>query len=295
LNLPQKVFLKGFYPQNISQEFSLSAFEKEDVILATGKFRVVECINENDEKIPALKNLLNDLVRFNIDPSDIPKFPIIINMTAVVQEPPITKNDDVLMTVILTNHMDQGETVIEIDCYYLASAPHLARMTPTIKKNSVLFICGEFILHDNKNYVYIKNMSFQGIQKPLIDINVSTVPWENPTSNETRKPVSIAETLAAKFGDKVKNKKPSFSITSPAITSPAITSSTITSPAITSSTIKSSSAIKTSTMLKPFSVTAKPYTRTRNRRKLANMAKDILTNSNESDVLPSTSNDTQPE
>ncbi|CAG8686788.1 13960_t:CDS:2, partial [Cetraspora pellucida] len=94
LNLPQKVFLKGFYPQNIFQEFSLSAFEKEDVILATSKFRIIECINENDEKIPALKILLNDLVRFNIDPSDIPKFPIMINMTAVVQEPSITKNDD---------------------------------------------------------------------------------------------------------------------------------------------------------------------------------------------------------
>ncbi|CAG8666395.1 11379_t:CDS:1, partial [Scutellospora calospora] len=55
LNIPQKVFLKAFYLQDASCEFGLITFEKDDVILATGKFCVIEYVNEDDEKLPALK------------------------------------------------------------------------------------------------------------------------------------------------------------------------------------------------------------------------------------------------
>lgn len=54
-NSPLKIFLKGFYSQNSTQKYSLPPFEKENVILATGKFRVVEYINEKNENLSALK------------------------------------------------------------------------------------------------------------------------------------------------------------------------------------------------------------------------------------------------
>lgn len=41
--------LKGFYPVNATQEFSIPSFEKEDIILATRKFRTIEYMNEKKE------------------------------------------------------------------------------------------------------------------------------------------------------------------------------------------------------------------------------------------------------
>ncbi|CAG8560920.1 3251_t:CDS:2, partial [Cetraspora pellucida] len=266
LNISQKIFLKGFYPQDTSQEFGLTMFEKDNVILVTGKFRIVEYVNENNEKLLALKILLNDVVCFDLDPSEIPKFPILINMTAVVQKPPTIKNNDALMAVTLTDYMDQERTVIEVDCYYSATAPHLTRLTPTIKKNSVLYISGEFILHDNKNYVYIKNMSYSDFQKSILDVNVSTkVLWQDKTQNEANKSISIAETLAAKFDNNTRNKKSSSTTASLTVKSISAIKN--------SSKIQPSSVIKTSTTLKLPSVSTKSYTRTRGRRKLSDLAK----------------------
>ncbi|CAG8728057.1 6614_t:CDS:1, partial [Cetraspora pellucida] len=50
-----KIFLKGFYSQNVSQELSLLPFEKKDVILVTGKFRIIDHIDESSSKVPTLK------------------------------------------------------------------------------------------------------------------------------------------------------------------------------------------------------------------------------------------------
>ncbi|CAG8581906.1 9419_t:CDS:1, partial [Cetraspora pellucida] len=55
LNISQKVFLKTFYLQDISCKFGLTIFKKDDVILTNGKFCVNEYVNENDEKLSALK------------------------------------------------------------------------------------------------------------------------------------------------------------------------------------------------------------------------------------------------
>ncbi|CAG8742525.1 9033_t:CDS:1, partial [Dentiscutata heterogama] len=41
-----KIFLKGFYLQNASQELSLPLFKKENVLLVTGKFRTIDHIDE---------------------------------------------------------------------------------------------------------------------------------------------------------------------------------------------------------------------------------------------------------
>ncbi|CAG8592218.1 15017_t:CDS:2, partial [Cetraspora pellucida] len=94
LNLPQKVFLKAFYLQNMPEEFNLATFDTEDIILIT-------------------------------DPSNIPKFPVLINMTAMVQEPLKVQNDDAIIVVNMTDYVDQDNVVMSIDCYYPASAPHL--------------------------------------------------------------------------------------------------------------------------------------------------------------------------
>ncbi|CAG8856397.1 3348_t:CDS:1, partial [Gigaspora margarita] len=49
----------------------------------------------------------------------------LINMTAVVRKLPIVKDEDAIMVVALSDHVDQGSITIEIDCHYFASAPHL--------------------------------------------------------------------------------------------------------------------------------------------------------------------------
>ncbi|CAG8806353.1 1055_t:CDS:1, partial [Racocetra persica] len=41
LDSPQKVFLKRFYSQDLSEEFNLITFEKRDIILVTSKFQIV--------------------------------------------------------------------------------------------------------------------------------------------------------------------------------------------------------------------------------------------------------------
>ncbi|CAG8799433.1 5304_t:CDS:2 [Dentiscutata erythropus] len=99
LNTPMKLFLKGFYPVNATQEFSIPSFEKEDIILATGKFRIVEYINEKNEKLSALKIILSNIVHLDIEPDDLPKFSALVNIIAMVKEPPLINDDDGFMTV----------------------------------------------------------------------------------------------------------------------------------------------------------------------------------------------------
>ncbi|CAG8442404.1 9608_t:CDS:2, partial [Scutellospora calospora] len=55
LNSSLNVTLVGFYPHDLDQELSLSEFENEDVVLATGNFRIIEDINKNGKKYPVLK------------------------------------------------------------------------------------------------------------------------------------------------------------------------------------------------------------------------------------------------
>ncbi|CAG8727404.1 1754_t:CDS:1, partial [Dentiscutata heterogama] len=54
LNSPLNVILIGFYPNNAIQELSLPEFANEDVVLATGNFRIIENI-DNNKKYPILK------------------------------------------------------------------------------------------------------------------------------------------------------------------------------------------------------------------------------------------------
>ncbi|CAG8629251.1 3250_t:CDS:2, partial [Scutellospora calospora] len=62
-----------FYPYDLDQELSLSEFENENIVLATRNFHIIEDINKNSKKYP-------------FDSNDILVFPILINITALVQE-----------------------------------------------------------------------------------------------------------------------------------------------------------------------------------------------------------------
>ncbi|CAG8545935.1 19643_t:CDS:2 [Gigaspora rosea] len=50
LNSPLNVTLIGFYPHDMDQELGLSDFKNEDVVLATGNFRIIEDMNKNGNK-----------------------------------------------------------------------------------------------------------------------------------------------------------------------------------------------------------------------------------------------------
>ncbi|CAG8718881.1 9605_t:CDS:2, partial [Dentiscutata heterogama] len=239
-----KIFLKGFYPQNTSQELGLPPFEKEDVLLVTGKFRTIEHIDENGNKAPALKIILNDLVPIKLDPNNVPSFPILINMTAVVDDPPVISDDkDVTMSVIMHDHVDQEPIKIQIECYYSALAPHLMRITEIIKKNSVLYINGELILYDDTIYVHVKSLSFPEGQKKDSKISAKP-PWESESSTESNKP-SVAKTIAARVKNSIRRNK------------------------------------------EPISSTTNPYPQANNRRKITDLAKEALANSNKSSASTS--------
>ncbi|CAG8468583.1 2847_t:CDS:2, partial [Scutellospora calospora] len=272
LNSSLKIFLKGFYSRNTTQEFSLPSFGKEDVVLVTGKFRVVEYINEKNETLSAIKIVINDLVHFGIELTNLPKFPALVCMTAIVQELPKVDGDDATMVVVMTDYMDQDSTSTQMNCYYLATAPHLMRVTRAIKKNSLLFINGEFLLYNNKIFVHVKNITFSGYQKSLENTNTSAeIPWESELHNEPNKHVSFAETIAERFDRNAKNKEP---LSVPELSSKNKPSSKIKP----SSKVKPSSVIKPVSPIKPFSV-KKPSS-------LTDLAKDALTNSTELDLLP---------
>ncbi|CAG8521781.1 28678_t:CDS:2 [Dentiscutata erythropus] len=187
LNAPMKLFLKSFYLINTTQEFSIPLFEKENIILATGKFRIVEYINEKNEKLSALKIILSNIVHLGIEPDDLPKFSALVNMIAIVKEPPLINDDDGFMTVVMSNYIDQDQSETKIKCYYLATAPHLTRLTPAIKKNSILYIN------------------------------------ETEDSDSSSKAISFAEKIAAKFDNKHVTKNKSLVINLPVTKSPSKT------------------------------------------------------------------------
>ncbi|CAG8840093.1 35960_t:CDS:1, partial [Racocetra persica] len=53
---------------------------------------------------------------------------------------------------------------------------------------------GKFILHNNKNYVHVNNISFSNQQKLLL--NSVNILWKTETSNEASKSISIKKIAA---------------------------------------------------------------------------------------------------
>ncbi|CAG8824962.1 6944_t:CDS:2, partial [Racocetra persica] len=166
LGFPLNVILTGFYHHDTIQELNLPEFEDKDVVLATGNFRIVEGTGQNDEKYSILKITLNDVVRFDtLDPNNLPAFPILINMTALVQEDPEIDNEDVVINVLTKNYVDQGYNNLKLTCYHPTSAQYLTNTTAVIKKDSVIYVNGELMITDDDNIVHIRNVSFPEYQK----------------------------------------------------------------------------------------------------------------------------------
>ncbi|CAG8695214.1 3644_t:CDS:2 [Ambispora leptoticha] len=267
LDSPLKIFLKGFYPQGTSEELSLPSFDVEDVVIATGKFRIVEYVNETNEKVPTLKMVLNDLVHLNIKPNNLPEFPILINMTAVVEEPP-TISDDVTMLVIMHDHIDQDLIKISMKCYYSTSAPHL--------------------IHESKDP--------DKTNKTSVDQTIA----ERVNNNAKRtKITSSSEILSLpKASSLPKTVSPSEASSSSQVLSPskAMSPSKVVSPSKASSSSKVQSLSKVSRSRKASSsskTSSPPYKRTRNNCKVSDLAKEALANPDRLDTSSATSADSQ--
>ncbi|CAG8456359.1 12240_t:CDS:2 [Dentiscutata heterogama] len=160
LDFPLNIILTGFYHHDTIQELNLPEFEDKDVVLATEHFRIIEGTSQNDEKYSILKITLNDVVRFDtLDSNDLSAFPILINMTALVQEDPEIDNEDVVINVLTKNYVDQGYNSLKLTCYHPTSAQYLTNTTAVIKKDSVIYVNGELMITDDDNIIHIRNES----------------------------------------------------------------------------------------------------------------------------------------
>ncbi|CAG8674031.1 9061_t:CDS:2, partial [Cetraspora pellucida] len=179
------LLLVRFYPQNKPQKSILASFAIDDVLLVTGKFRIIENVDEGGKKYPVLKVILFEIVHLTIDPSNLPVFPILINMTAVAIELPQVESDNIILTVETKDYVDQDYVTQKLECYHLKSAQHLAPTTSSVKVGSVLFISGELILmliHDNY-IVHLRTINFAESQKSGVNLKTpANLPWLNETS-----------------------------------------------------------------------------------------------------------------
>ncbi|CAG8771599.1 9165_t:CDS:2 [Dentiscutata erythropus] len=210
MNSPLNVILIRFYPNNVIQELSLPEFENEDVILATGNFRIIENVDKDNKKYPILKVIvLNDIIRFNdIDPNNIPAFPILLNMTAVAQEEPVIDEEDVTIKVSSRNFIDQDYANIEMMCYYSVYARHLMNIITTVKKHSVIYINGELIITDDSNLVHIRSISFPEYQNSILATrDTIQLSWETKNNDEENKLNTVAQTIATKVKGNSRRKK----------------------------------------------------------------------------------------
>ncbi|CAG8438641.1 11265_t:CDS:2 [Dentiscutata heterogama] len=208
LNTSLNITLIGFYHDDTIQELSLPEFKEEDVVLATGNFRIVEGVDNEGNKYPILRIILNDIVCFNnIDPNDLPAFPILINMTAITQEDPTIGEEDVTFKVLVKNFIDQDYVNIEIICYHPVSTRHLMNVTAVIRKHTVLYINGELIITDDSNIVYIKSISFPEFQKITpVSRGLIELPWESKNQNDKTTQSTVAQTIAGRVKGNIRKK-----------------------------------------------------------------------------------------
>ncbi|CAG8457621.1 11148_t:CDS:2 [Dentiscutata erythropus] len=152
LNSSLNIILTRFYHYDTIQELNLPEFEDKDVVLATENFHIVEGTGQTDEKYSILKITLNDIVRFDtLDSNNLLAFPILINMTALVQEDLEINNEDVVINVLTKNYIDQGYNNLKLTYYHPTSVQYLTNTTAIIKKDSVIYINGKLMITDNDN------------------------------------------------------------------------------------------------------------------------------------------------
>ncbi|CAG8814860.1 11343_t:CDS:2, partial [Racocetra persica] len=182
-----------FYPQNKTQESVLASFATEDVLQVTGKFQIIENMDEDGKKYPVI---LSEVVHLAIDPSNLPIFPILINMTAVAVELPQIESDNIILAIETKDYVDQDYVTQKLEYCHLKSAQHLALTTSSVKVGSVLFISGELMLMMicNNYIVHLHTISFAETQKSGVNLKTPTnLPWlnETPANKSNNKPAFL--------------------------------------------------------------------------------------------------------
>ncbi|CAG8701535.1 25644_t:CDS:2, partial [Racocetra persica] len=170
-------------------ESILVPFATEDVLLVTGKFWIIENIDEDRKKYSVLKIILSEVIHLAIDPNNLPIFPILINITAVTIELPQNESDNIILTVETKDYIDQDYVTQKLEYYHLKSAQHFTPTTSSVKVGSVLFISRELtltIIHDNY-IIYLHTISFAKSQKSetlTVDSDAETATQGEPLSEE---------------------------------------------------------------------------------------------------------------
>ncbi|CAG8764223.1 6732_t:CDS:2 [Dentiscutata erythropus] len=147
------VLLIAFYSNN---QQNMVSFSTEDVLLVTGKFHFIEEQDDDGNSYPILKITLTDAVPLNIDPVNLPKFPLLINMTAVALENAEINQTDIVILIETKDYMDQDNVVQTFRSYHLTNAQHLTRISTTVKRGSVMFISGELIMVDETFIIHLR-------------------------------------------------------------------------------------------------------------------------------------------
>ncbi|CAG8522506.1 2396_t:CDS:2 [Scutellospora calospora] len=214
------ILLIGFYSQDDdTSDQTLTTFSPEDILLVTGKFHFVEDLNDEGKKFPVLKIVLHHVIQLAIDPTDLPAFPLLINMTAIVVEPSQNESnhDDISLIVETRDFIDQDHTVLKLECYHLRSAQHLISTTTSTKKGSTLFMNGKLLIDDDYTFiVHLHGINFIEHQKSINVRSPTNLPWLSG-SNEPPANESSAEKAACTIASRVKSgrrKKASTTIRS---------------------------------------------------------------------------------
>ncbi|CAG8734518.1 710_t:CDS:2 [Dentiscutata erythropus] len=145
---PLNVLLVGFFSQNDdTPDQTLATFLPEDVLLI----------------------VLHHVIQLTIDLTDLPAFPLLINMTAFVVElsQSESNDDDISLVVETRDFMNQDHTVLKLKCYYLKSVQHLIPTTTSAKKGSTLFMNGELLIDDDYTFIVHLRINESGTEKVM--------------------------------------------------------------------------------------------------------------------------------
>ncbi|CAG8612447.1 17248_t:CDS:2 [Cetraspora pellucida] len=183
------VLLVRFYPQNDdTQDPTLLPFSTEDVLLATGKFRFVKEVDNDEKKFPILKACLLLIILYNIvplviDPSDLPESPLLISITATVIEPPQNDphNEDISLSIETKDFMDQGNITLKLEL-------------------STLFMNGDLMIVDDAYVVQLHNINFY-VSNESPEINNSDESSTNKTPPIELGTEKVARMVASRVKD----------------------------------------------------------------------------------------------
>ncbi|KAF0396427.1 hypothetical protein F8M41_010075 [Gigaspora margarita] len=149
--------------------------------------------------------VLHSVVCLAINPTDLPTFPLWINMAAVVTD--FLRNDpdhDVVLFSVETKDFIDQDNVLGLECYHLKLATYLTPTTNSLKKGSTLFMNGELLIVENTYVVHLHDINFCKYQKTTLNVkNLVTLPWlsgsnDPPTNEDNTEKVTITRIIASR-------------------------------------------------------------------------------------------------